>query len=469
MLRLILFFVLASVMAVAAVWLADQPGSVTVAWGDYQVVTSIGVMVAVVLGCAVLLALLIEIYRWLRGVPRRWRHNREHRHEMRGYEAITRGLLAAAGGDRAAAQWHSRQAARLAPHRPGSLLLAAQTAQLDGRDAEASKAFRAMLDGPETELLGVRGLLAQALRAGDRKEALDLARRAYRLSPRTPWVLETLFELLTREGQWEEARGVLDGMGREKLLDERLLRRRRAIVLHMQAKDLRQQGRIEEAVAAQRRALKLAPDFTPAALDLAAMANDVGKTRQAKKALEAAWAAEPQPAVAVAWEAMQPVDNPTRRYEQLRALERLRPDSAVAQLVMGEAAIAARRLDDARRHLDQAVALGPSVRGYQALAELERAAGGPERARDWLGRVADAPPDRAWVCEDTGEVLPAWAPFGGSGAFDVVHWGEPPRLATLLPADRALTVVVDETAPASDTRRLPPRMPAPDMTTAATD
>jgi HemY protein len=282
-------------------------------------------------------------------------------------------------------------------------------------------------------------------------------------------VLQTLFELLTREGQWEEARAVLDGIGREKLLDEPLLRRRRAIVLHMLAQQWRQQGRTAEALTAQRRALKLAPDFTPAALAIAELATAAGKPRQARKALESAWAAEPQPAIAAAWEALQPVDNPTRRYEQLRALERLRPDSVLVQLVMGEAAIAARRLDDARRHLDQAIALGPSVRGYQALAELERAAGEPEKARDWLSRVADAPPDRAWVCDDTGEVLPAWAPFGASGAFDVVHWGEPPRLATLLPADRSLTSLVEGTAPTPDTRRLPPRMPVPDMSTAATD
>jgi HemY protein len=467
LLRLILFLAVASALAVAAVWLAEQPGSVTVQWRGYQAVTSVGVMVAVMLAVALALAVLVEVYRWLRGLPRRVAKGRAHRREVRGYEAITRGLLAAAGGDRAAAQWHSRQAARLVPDRPGALLLAAQTAQLDGRDAEASKAFRAMLDGPETELLGLRGLMAQALRAGDHKEALELARRAHRLSPRTPWAAQTLFELLSRERQWAEARGVLDGLGREKLLDEPVLRRRRAILLHMIAQEHREAGRTVEALAGARKATKLAPGFAPAALAAAELAVDAGKARQARRILEAAWAAAPQPQIAAAWAALQPAENPTRHYERLRALERLRPDSALAQLTLGRAAIAAHRYADARRHLERALALGPTVGVYNALADLERAAGEPDKVPQWLSRVAEAPPDPAWVCDDTGEVLRAWAPFGTTGAFDVVHWGEPPRLATLVPADRALTSLVEGSQPTP--QRLPPRAPAPDMSTAATE
>ena len=467
MLRLILFLVIATVLAVAAVWLAEQPGSVTLSWGGYEVATSIGVMVAVVLGIALVLVLLVEIYRWLRALPRRLSRDRAHRREVRGYEAITRGLLAAAGGDRAAAHWHSRQAAKLAPDRPGSLLLAAQTAQLDGRDAEASKAFRAMLDGPETELLGLRGLLAQALRGGDRQEALDLARRAYKLSPRTPWVLQTLFELLTREHEWAEARGVLDGLGREKLLEEPVLRRRRAILLHMLAQEHRQAGRTPEALAEARKATKLAPGFAPAAVAAAELATLSGKARHGRRMLEAAWRVAPHPDIATAWKALQPTDNPAKLYERLRSLERLRPDSALGQLTLGEAATAAQRFDDGRRHLERALALGPTAGTYRALASLEQAAGEPDKADDWRSRVADAPADWAWVCEDTGDVLPAWAPFGTSGAFDSVHWAEPPRLATLIPFDRSLTTLVEGGTTAAELQRLQPRRPAPDMSTAA--
>lgn len=467
MLRLILFLAVASVLAVAAVWLADQPGSVTLRWGEYEVATSVGVTAVLLLAFALGVTVVIEIYRWLRALPKRVRRSRAHRREVRGYESITRGLLAAAGGDRAAAQWHSRQAGKLAPDRPGALLLAAQTAQLDGRDVEAGKAFRAMLDVPETELLGLRGLLAQALRAGDRAEALELARRAHRLSPRTPWVLQALFELLVRERRWAEAQGVLDGLGREKLLADAVVRHRRAVLLHLQAEEERERGRVPEGLALARRAAKLAPDFTPAALSASGLASAAGMPRQARKSLEAGWRARPHPELAAAWMALQPSDNPTRNYDRLRALEKLRPDSNLAQRMLGEAATAAHRFDDGRKHLERALAFGPTAGIYRALAALEEAAGEPDKAQDWRSRIAGADPDPAWVCEDTGEVMPAWSPFGASGAFDVVQWAEPPQLTRLIVADRSLTTLVEGAPAAPEPQRLAPRQPAPDMSTAA--
>lgn len=469
MLRLILFLALASVLAVAAVWLAEQPGSVTLRWGEYEVVTSVGVSVLLLLAFGLAMAALVEVWRWLRGLPRRVRKNREHRREVRGYEAISRGLLAAAGGDRAAAQWHSRQAAKLAPDRPGALLLAAQTAQLAGEDADAARTFRAMLDVPETELLGLRGLLAQTLRAGDRAEALELARRAHKLSPRTPWVLQTLFELLVRERRWAEAQGVLDGLGREKLLDEPVLRRRRAILLHMLAEQEREEGRAVEGLAVARRAVKLAPDLAPVALAASRLASLAGKTREARKLLETAWRVAPHPDLAAAWIALHPAENPTRAYERLRTLEKLRADSPQTQLTLGEAATAAHRFDDGRKHLERALTLGPTASTYRALASLEEAAEQPDKAQDWRGRIAEAAPDRAWVCDDTGEVMPSWSPFGSSGAFDVVHWSEPPRLTRLIAYDRSLSTLVEGEAPAPAPPRLQPRQPAPDMSTAAAD
>ena len=467
MLRLIIFLVIATVLAVAAVWLADQPGSVTLRWGEYEAVTSVGVTAELLLAFALAVTVVIEVYRWLRGLPRRVRRNRQHRREVSGYESITRGLLAVASGDRAAAQWHSRQAAKLAPDRPGALLLAAQTAQLDGRDDEAARAFRSMVDVPDTELLGLRGLMAQAVRAGDRQQALELARRAHARSPRAPWVLQTLFELLVRDRRWAEAQPVLDGLGRERLTGERVLRRRRAILLHMLAQEQREQGGAAEGLMLARRATRLAPDFAPAAIVASGLATACGKPREARKLLEASWRAAPHPEVAGAWLALQPSENPTRLYERLRTLEKLRADSPQTQLVLGEAAVAAHRYDDARVHLERALSLGPTAAVYRALANLEDAAGEPDKARDWRARVADAPPNATWVCDDTGEIMPAWAPFGASGAFDVVHWSEPPRLTRLIAYDQSLSTIVEGGALVPPPSRPLPRAPAPDMSTAA--
>src|SRR3546814_2760390 len=67
------------------------------------------------------------------------------------------------------------------------MLLSAQAAQLNGDETAARRYFEAMLEKDDTAFLGIRGLLTQALKAGDDAEALRLARRAHRLRPDAAW------------------------------------------------------------------------------------------------------------------------------------------------------------------------------------------------------------------------------------------------------------------------------------------
>ena len=105
-----------------------------------------------------------------------------------------------------------------------------------------------MLQHGETEFLGLRGLLAQAIKDGDDQTALRLARRAYERRPNTPWVLATLFDLQARAGLWPEAQSTIGAMAKHKLIDRATANRRRAIVLHQQAAAQQAAGRPYEAL-----------------------------------------------------------------------------------------------------------------------------------------------------------------------------------------------------------------------------
>ncbi len=74
---------------------------------------------------------------------------------------------------------------------------------------------------------------------------------------------------------------------------------------------------------------------------------------------------------------------------------------------------------EARRHLDTAAGTNPPTRVCRMMAEVEeRAQSGPDKVREWLGRAADAPADRAWRCTSCGAHHEAWRPVCEScGAF----------------------------------------------------
>lgn len=441
--KLLLFFVAAAVVSWVATWLADNPGVVVVDWLDWRIETTMGVLlVAALLLCAVAI-LLFEVARWLFGLPRRLRERRVLNRTLRGYRALAGGLVAAAAGDPVGARHFARQAEKLlAGNDPTLHLLEAQRAQLEGNEEEALREFRAMLKTPETELLGLRGMLAYALKAGDREDALALARRAYRRSPNTPWVLITLFDLLTREGEWQEALAVLNQIADLRLVGPDVARRRRAILWAMMAEDAQRAGRTEEALRLLRRAFRLMPGFAPVAVRLARLAREVGRPRLARKVLERAWKTEAHPDVARAYMELYTDRTPVERVKAAQRLRSLKPFEPLSYLVVAEAEMAAGALDAARHALIRAEEMGATAHVFRLRAELERLAGaGEEVVRQWLARADEAPADRAWVCEDTGEVFPEWKPFGATGRFDAVQWTVPPKVARLAAGEAPVAFV----------------------------
>lgn len=444
MLRVIVFVVVASVVAVAATWIADFPAEVAVLGQGYELRASLGVLVLAVLVLALLLAALAELYRWLVGAPRRLRRYRQEVRTLRGYRALGNGLLAAASGDALRARALGAEARRMLGDAPPILLLDAQTAQLAGDDRAAAASFRRMLEAPESELMGLRGLLSQAMRGSDREEALRLARRAYARAPEAPWAVSALFELLTGARRWGEALGVVDRLAALGLASAEEATRHRAALHHLRAQELAAERRLMEALKEERRALKAVPGFAPAAAEASRLAHRLGRDREARRLLEEAWQVAPHPELARAYADLAPNERPgerLRRFERLRARAADHPET---RLALAELALLAGRLDAAREHLEVALAKGGRARACRLMAELERAAGAaPSTVQGWLARAGEVDPDPAWVCTDTGEALPAWAPFSTAGRFGAVAWGTPPRVSALAAPPRPPFLLVD--------------------------
>src|SRR5215207_9095114 len=154
MIRIILFLGLIALAAAGAAWIADQTGDVSLSWGGWRIETTVPVF-ALALGVTIVAAVAVwSILRGLWRTPARMRRKRHERRHARGRHAITQGLLAIGHGDSGAARTHADVARRHAAQDPLALLLEAQSAQLDGNQAGAQGAFRAMAEREDTRLLG---------------------------------------------------------------------------------------------------------------------------------------------------------------------------------------------------------------------------------------------------------------------------------------------------------------------------
>jgi HemY protein len=429
--------VVAALVAVA-VFFADHPGRVAVLWHGYEIDTSVGVLAAAALLLALAVALLLRLGRAVLNSPRgvgRWRRERRRR---AGYRALSQGMVAVAAGEPEEAQRHARRAGALLADPPLTLLLSAQAAQLGGDDTAAKQFFTAMLERPETEFLGLRGLLNQALRLGDRGTALALAERARRLRPNTRWVTQSLFDLELREGRWEAALATLAQMAKRRLLPAEIARRHRGVILYELSRAALADGDRRRATRLAAQAQGLTPELAAPALHHARLLLEAGQAAAAAKAVERAWRTAPNPELAQIYETIYREAPPLARLKRFERLAAQNPAARESQLALAEAALAAQLWGEARRRLEQALPPppaageeGPSARACLLMARLEEAEHQDfARVREWLDRAVAAPAAPRYVCSNCGGEGGEWqSRCPHCGAFDALLWHRPAAAA----------------------------------------
>ena len=423
MIRLLCYAVLVVGLAAGAVYFAERPGQVTVQWMGVSVTTSVGVLLATAAVIFVVTSALYRVWHAMRRGPAQWKRERAVRRQEQGYRTLTQGLVAVAAGDPKTAQRLGKKAGKLT-NDPVCLLLQAQASQLEGDHEAAHEFFTKMLDNPETEFLGRRGLLVEATRNGEWQLALEHARRAYALRPETPWVNTALFELEARAGNWSSAQKTMENAVKRKIVKPQNAPRQKAVVMTERALAAKERGHAEEALSLAREAHGLAPDLVPATALAADLLIAAGRGRAAAGILMEGWKRQPHPDFTCLFAAIAPDETPVRRVQRFQFLIKRNPEHEESDLAVAEAAVAAKFWDTARTHLERLSGKGESQRYYRLMARLaEDEKEDAEAARQWMQRAQGAPADPAWSCDNCGIILARWrARCGACGTFDSLSW-----------------------------------------------
>lgn len=462
MIRIILFLLLIAFGAAGAAWVADQTGEVVLSWGGMRVVTTLPVFV---LGLGIVIVAAIMIWAILRGLwrtPARLRKSRRERRHARGRHAITQGLLAIGHGDSAAARAHAEVARRHAAQDPLALLLEAQSAQLDGNQAGAQRAFRAMAEREDTRLLGLRGLFIEAQRADDPVAAVMVAEEALKLSPSSSWASHAVLGFCCAKSDWTGALSILDNNQSSGLIDKATYRRQRGVLLTARALELEKVDR-DRARESAMEAIKLAPTLVPAAVVVSKFESEAHQVRRSMRIVETAWLAQPHPDLADAYAHVKLGDSARQRLVRVETLAAKVPGHIEGALAIARAAIDASEFAKAREALAPFVA-APTQRVALLMADIERTEHGDSgRARAWTLRAVRALHDPAWTAD--GYVSERWRPVSPvTGRLDAFQWQTP---VAALPSDTGPAI---ESSPFEEAMLATPRRAvvlAPPATAAA--
>jgi len=437
MLRLLGFFIVTGVLMFGAAWIFDNDTALEVRWFDGRVYDwTLAWLVVVVLLFALAAIVLYELLRLILGYPWRWWRKRQTNRQMDGLRTVTRGMMAVAAGDGTQARELQREAEKLLGERePAALLLAAQAAELEDNHELAQLKYRQMLRQRPTALLGLRGLLHDALATGDNDRALELARQAYRDYPYTEWVVQQLFDLLVQHQLWSEALRRVDDLKLNRIVDGEEAQRLRALLKFLMARDRVERGELEEGLKSAMDATRRQRSFAPAAAFASEVAARLNRQRQARTTIEEAWARAPHPALVEAYAALEPEETARSRLNRFERLFNRNANHHLTYRIMIEATLATGEHDRALGFARQVPSTNPTAGTLQAAIDALRTAE-PQSPRiaELEALLPDAPADEAWVCQRTGQVVPRWQPFGPTGEFDTLRWQSPPKVATFVAA-----------------------------------
>ncbi len=426
MIRALVFLAFVFVIGLGFAWLADRPGTLvmTIAGMRYEVTVMVAAVAigAIVASVMILWWLLKAIWNSPRSVSRYFRARKRDR----GYQSLSTGMIAAGAGDTGLARRMTTQASKLlsSDQEPLLHLLDAQSSLLEGDHEKARKKFEAMLDDPETKILGLRGLFLEAQRLADKDAARHYAERATEIAPHLQWASDATLENRSQLGEWDEALGLVETQRSTRQITKEQADRRRAVLLTAKAIsefDINQ----SDARKSAQEAVKLAPDLVPAAVTAARAQFRDGDMRKGTKLLETIWKKSPHPDIAEVYVAARAGDSSHDRMKRAERLASLRQNHVESLLAVARAAFDADEYDKARKAVEGAIRIEPREGAYLLMADIEEAETGDQgRMRYWLSKAVRAPRDPAWTAD--GIALAKWAPISPvTGKLDAFEWRVP--------------------------------------------
>lgn len=397
--RILKYVVLLLVIVTVAIWFAENPGVVSLQW--FGVIVDVPVALALVATAIVLgiVALSYRFWRYLRTSPAVFGHFRSERRLHNGYDALNKGFVAVAVGDAVEAGKYAKKAQKLLDDPTLTLLLSAQTAQLQGDDRAATRFFDQMVDRPNTAFLGLRGLYNQAQKAQEADKALDYAEQAFKLNPKAAWLVDALVPRYVAKQEWAQAQDVLETAVKKKVKRAEDVTPQRAALITQRAKEALDAGEFDGAARLAEQAMKLDhAAYTPVLLMLAILQKQ-GNKRKLVNFCEKKAAQHPHPILAEAYVQAQDIQDPLKVFSALEKIFGGAQTTAQGRLILAQAALKAEMWGVAKDHLTYLCDHHPTVHAFELMADLMvQDYKDDKAAQDYLRKAAHAPRDAAWIC-----------------------------------------------------------------------
>ncbi len=408
MIKIIWNAVLLGVIALAAAWLSNNPGSLHLEWIGYSVQTSVAVVIGtVIILYAVFYAFLAKplllvtqkISYWL-GADKRAQKIAKNKinKEVDRYTLLGKGLTALAAGDIPAAEKLAGLIQKsFTDDETKITVFQAQLAEAKNNTAEAMRLYSELTDHSETYLLGMRGKIRLYRLMGNLPKALELCSRLSELKAPPAWVLSETFELQIHEKQWQPAVSTLEKAYKQNLFDKLTAKRLKASVLLEQAAGTLEESEREKLI---REAHHTDETFVRAAIQTAELDVRAGQTKKARRLLQKLWKMSPGWAVYEVYLTLTAQESPIEAVKDVEELMAENPKAVINDLIFADCSLKARLWGQAKTAVNKYLAVHPDSRRALMIAQEIAAYNQDEKAaEEYRQKASEAPTELPYYCE----------------------------------------------------------------------
>ena len=439
--RLLALLLLVLLGALLASWLGAQPGMLQFEWLGWQIEMRTSLAVAILGVSALALILLARFLRGLLHLPSWLGRNLARRRTESGHRALTLGLMAVSAGEPDEAQRQAARAQRLLAAPRLTDLLSAQAAHMSGDRKAASRYFTSLIRDRDTAFLGHIGLARLALENDQPDQALAAARRALDLRPKSALAARQVMILEAERGNWAAAlpaHAVIAADTHVDVAERKLLSRQKAALAYLDA--LAQGGDGSDAttrraaVSGLETALTAKPEFWPAAVRLAALHEEGGRSRKAIRWLETAFRSLPHDQLAARLQTLWKTNDGGHIARLIKLIPKDGPLANEGRRVVATAALERGLVGEARRLVEEIDPPDRDAAAWRLMSRLAVEAGDGASETEALRRAGEAPRPRCWQCTACQLVHDEWQGHcSGCAGFATLEWRRPDGVTPLPP------------------------------------
>ena len=430
MLRLVYIFLQFVILLIIISWVIQYSKPVSFSFRDVIVTTSTSVLLISLIIIIIISLLIQRFIFFIKQSKQKYKFYRERSKYEKGHNSFVQGMTALVNKDFKKAIYEAKNTDKYLKDKSLGLLLTSETLKIEKKFDQLNNVYEAMLKNSNMNLLGLRGLMEQNIRAQDYHHAFVYGEKLFHLNPKIDKLYETLVSIIGKTNNWQKLIYLSDQSFKYKIINKQTHAENKAIAF-FEIAQIKHKSDGQESIKLMEKALTLKDNFTPFIFFYVNLLINENSLTRAKKILKKTWSTFPHPNL------KQSIKNLAKALkisylELAKYVCSSKSDHYDTIILLTEAYIEEKNWESARYQIQTLLEHKPSKEVCMLMAKIEEGENGdPQKISSWMSRSNSGNIGKIWICHISGLSQIQWTSLSKAGYFNTLEWKYPNNIAAI--------------------------------------